>query len=140
MAASGRDKSDVKIVLEDINEPEAYAYVAFVYLHPSSVPFNGSDEQFRDKYLIGHYSQWINPHAAHEGGKREFSVTADLANYPELRLAEGTPLTATIAIHVDGRITDAEAPAGTASDVPEAPSKALPSLADDSRIGSARLE
>ena len=141
VAAPAQDQPEIKIVLQEVKAPEAYAYVAFVYLHPSSVPFAGADEQFRNKYLIGHYTHWINTHAGHDNAeKRDTLVTADRTNYPELSVEEGTPLTITVAIHVDGTIEDAEIPEGSTAELTKEPAKALPSLAEDSRIGSAKLQ
>lgn len=137
VAAPAQDAYELKIDLRDVKAAEAYAYVAFVYLHPLSVPFNGADKEFRNKYLVGHYAQFINLHAVppEAANTRKYTVAANRSSYPALKVSAETPLTVTVAIHVNGSIADTRPAAGV--EKPAGRAVPLPALADDARIGSA---
>jgi tyrosinase len=100
--ATGSDTTSV--TLRNVDVAKNFAYIAFVYVHPSNVAYKRSDPAFRDSYLVGHYSQWINSHANHgASAKRTFVVSFDRGAYPNLTAAAGGEVTVSVAIHVQSQ-------------------------------------
>jgi Common central domain of tyrosinase len=120
------------VAVERAAVPADLAYQAFVYVHPASQAFDAASVDFRDRYLVGHFAQFANPHLSHGSHQadREFRVPLDLATYPAVRSATGEPLVVSVAIHVSRAATDP---------LPAREAVSQPALERNTKIGSATL-
>ncbi|MDF3061104.1 MAG: hypothetical protein K0S06_1213 [Microvirga sp.] len=129
------------VAIERVAVPVDLAYRAFVYLHPADQAFDPNAVDFRNRYLVGHFAQFANPHLSHGSHQadREFRVAVDLDAYPAVRSASMQPLLVTVAVHVSavpaGPLATAAVPVSQAA----RDGVSAPVLERNTRIGSATL-
>ena len=86
-----------KLALGAVRPPRSFPYLAFVYVHPAGIDFKPGDPEFRDRYLVGHFSEWIVAHEHHEGSATTIAI--DPRAYPELSASQTSDLQVTVAVH-----------------------------------------